>query len=154
MKELCEEYDDKGTEKEDFMPEIDDGKSISCIHESIKDSVEKVQFTKNDKIQEATDKSEGMLKMQKYISNQMNYETFSKKHDIKREVHRWENWQKTQGVGENKKNPATSLISSDKKDKKMLNSAQVGFKKHSSLSTYKSNNMSLMLNINKPTSHF
>ena len=38
VKELCEEYDDKGTEKEEFMPEIDDGKSISCIHEILKDS--------------------------------------------------------------------------------------------------------------------
>ena len=37
------------------MPEIDDGKSISCIDEILKDFVEKVQFTKNDKIQEATD---------------------------------------------------------------------------------------------------
>ena len=55
MKELCEEYDDKGTEKEDFMPEIDDGKSISCIDESLKDSTENVQFIKNDKIQEASD---------------------------------------------------------------------------------------------------
>ena len=35
------------------MQEIDDGKSRSCIDESLKDSVEKVQFTKNDKIQEA-----------------------------------------------------------------------------------------------------
>ena len=49
--------------------------------------------------------------MQKDTSNQMHYETFAKKHDIKREVHRQENWQKTHGVGENKKNPATSLIS-------------------------------------------
>ena len=37
------------------MPYIDDGKSISCIDEILNDSVEKVQFTKNDKIQEATD---------------------------------------------------------------------------------------------------
>ena len=50
MKEICEEYDDKGTEKEDFMPDIDDGKSRSCIDESLKDSIEKVQFTKNNKI--------------------------------------------------------------------------------------------------------
>ena len=35
VKEICEEYDDKGTEKQDFMPEIDDGKSRSCIDESI-----------------------------------------------------------------------------------------------------------------------
>ena len=42
VKEICEEYDDKGTEKEDFMPEIDDGKSRSCIDESIKDFAEKV----------------------------------------------------------------------------------------------------------------
>ena len=28
-------YDDKCIEKEDFMPEIDDGKSRSCIDESI-----------------------------------------------------------------------------------------------------------------------
>ena len=27
VKEICEEYDDKGTQKEDFMLEIDDGKS-------------------------------------------------------------------------------------------------------------------------------
>ena len=42
-----------------------------------------------------------MLKMQKDTSNQMHYETFAKKHDIKREVHRQENWQKTHGVGDN-----------------------------------------------------
>ena len=72
------------------MPNIDDRKSRSCIDESLKDYVEKVQFTKNDKIQ-ATDASEKMLKMQKDTSNQMHYETFSKKHDIKREVHRHEN---------------------------------------------------------------
>ena len=48
--------------------------------------------------------------MQKYTSNQMHYETFAKKHDIKREVHRQESWKKTHWVGENKKNPATSLI--------------------------------------------
>ena len=60
--------------------------------------------------------------MQKDTYNQMHYETFSKKHDIKREVHRQENWQKTHGMGENNKNPYTSLISSDKKDRKMLNS--------------------------------
>ena len=74
------------------------------------------------KIQEATDESEEMLKMQKYTYNQMHYETFSKKHDIKREEYRKENWQKAHGVGENKKNLATSLITSDKIDKKMLNS--------------------------------
>ena len=51
------EYDDKGTEKEEFMPKVDDGKSRSCIDESLKDSAKKVQFTKNDKIQEATDES-------------------------------------------------------------------------------------------------
>ena len=40
------------------MPDIDGGKSRSCIDESLKDSVEKVQFIKkNDKIQEATDES-------------------------------------------------------------------------------------------------
>ena len=44
-----------------------------------------------------------MLKMQKNTSNQMHYETFTKKHDIKREVHWQENWQNTHGVGENKK---------------------------------------------------
>ena len=71
----------------------------------------------------------------------MHYETFVKKHDIKREVHRQENWKNIHGVGENKENPATSLISSDKKDRKMLNLVQVGIKKHSSLSTSKSNNM-------------
>ena len=85
--------------------------------------------------------------MKKYTSNQMNYETFAKKHDIKREVHRKENWQKTHGVGENKKNTATSLILSDKKYMKMLNSVQVGLKKHSSLSTSKSDNMRSILNI-------
>ena len=37
------------------MPDIDDGKSRSCIDEILKDYAEKVQFTKNDKIQEATD---------------------------------------------------------------------------------------------------
>ena len=42
-----------------------------------------------------------MLKMTKDTSNKMHYETFAKKHDIKREVHRQENWQKTHGVGEN-----------------------------------------------------
>ena len=60
--------------------------------------------------------------MQKDTSNQMHYQTFSKKHDINMKVHRHENWKKTHGVGENKKNHATSMISSDKKDKKMLNS--------------------------------
>ena len=59
--------------------------------------------------------------MQKDTSNQMHYENFAKKHDIKREVHRQKNWQKTHGVGENEKMPTTSLISSNKKDKKMLN---------------------------------
>ena len=39
--------------------------------------------------------------MQKDTSNQMHYETFVKKNDIKREVHRQKNWQKTYGVGEN-----------------------------------------------------
>ena len=102
------------------MPEIYDGKSRSCIDESLRDSTEKVQFTKNDKIQEATDESEEMLKMKKYTSNQMHYDTFAKKHDIKREVHRQENWKKTDGVGQNNKKLATSLISSDKKDRKML----------------------------------
>ena len=70
------------------MPEIDDGKSRSCIHEILKDSADKVQFTKNDKIQEATNESEEMLKMKKDTSNQMHYETFTKKHDIKRELHK------------------------------------------------------------------
>ena len=71
------------------MPEIDDGKSRSCIDESLKDYVEKVQFTKNYKIQEEIDESKEMLKMQKDTSNQMHYETnFSKKHDINREVHK------------------------------------------------------------------
>ena len=46
VKEIFEEYDDKGKEKEEFMPVIDDGKSRSCIDESLKDSTEKVQFTK------------------------------------------------------------------------------------------------------------
>ena len=70
--------------------------------------------------------------MKKDTSNQMHYETFAKKHDIKREVNRKEKWKKKHGVGENKKNPAPSLISSDKKYMKMLNSVQVGLKKHSS----------------------
>ena len=51
------------------MPEIDDGKFRSYIYESLKDSAEKVQFTKNDKMQEATDESEEMLKMKKDTSN-------------------------------------------------------------------------------------
>ena len=76
------------------MLEIDDGKSRSCIDESIKDSAEKVQFTKNGKIQEATDESQEMLKMKKYTYIQMHYETFSKKHDNKREVHRQERLEK------------------------------------------------------------
>ena len=76
MKEICEEYDDKGIEKEDFMPDIDDGKSRSCIDERLKDSAEKVQFTKNDKIQEVTDELEEILKMQKDTSIQMHYQTF------------------------------------------------------------------------------
>ena len=99
------------------MPDIDDGKSRSCIDESLKDSAEKVLFTKNDKIQEATDESEEMLKMKKDTQIQILYETFAKKHDIKREVHRKENWKKTHGAAENKKNLARSLISSDKKDR-------------------------------------
>ena len=37
VKEIHEEYDDKGTEKEEFIPDIDDGKSKSCIDESLKD---------------------------------------------------------------------------------------------------------------------
>ena len=73
--------------------------SKSCIDESLKDYAEKVQFTKNDKIQEETHELEEMLKMQKNTSNQMPYETFAKKHDIKREVHRQKNWQKTNGAG-------------------------------------------------------
>ena len=64
----------------------------------------------------------GNVKMQKDTSNQMHCDTFAKKHNIKRELHRQENWKKTHGVAENKKNPTTSLISSDKKDRKMLNS--------------------------------
>ena len=92
--------------------------------------------------------------MKKYTSNQIHYETFSKKHDIKWEVHRQENSKKTHGVGENNNNPATSLILSHKKDEKILNSVQVGIKKHSSLSTSKSNNMRSILKIKKPTSHF
>ena len=46
------------------------------------------------------------------------------------------------------------MISSDKKDRKMLNSVQVGFKKNSSLSTSKFNNMRSILKIKKPTSQF
>ena len=42
VKEICEEYDDKGTKKEEFIPEIDDGKSRSCINEILKDYAEKV----------------------------------------------------------------------------------------------------------------
>ena len=84
----------------------------------------------------------------------MHYETFTKKHDIKRKVHRHENWQKTCGVGDNKKNPTTSLILFDKKDRKMINSVQVGLKNHSSLSTSKSDNMRSIVKIKKPTSHF
>ena len=57
----------------------------------------------------------------------MHYETFSKKHDINREVHGQEKWKRTHGVGENNKNPATSLILSNKKDGKMLNSVQVHY---------------------------
>ena len=91
--------------------------------------------------------------MKKDTSNQMHYDAFYKKHDIKREAHRKENWKKTHGIGENKKNPS-SLISFDKKDKKMLNSVQVGFKKNSSLSTSKSDNMRSILKINNPTSPF
>ena len=41
VKEICKEYDDKGIEKEDFMVEIDDGKSKSCIDEILKDSERK-----------------------------------------------------------------------------------------------------------------
>ena len=55
--------------------------------------------------------------MKKDTSIQMHYENFTKKHDIKREVHRQENQKKTLGVGENKKNPAPSLISYGKKDR-------------------------------------
>ena len=58
-----------------------------------------------------------MLKIQKYASIQMHYETLVKKHDIKREVHRQENWKKMHGEGQNKKKPTPSLISSDKKDR-------------------------------------
>ena len=67
-------------------------KSRSCIDERLKDYAEKVQFTKNDKIQEATDELDEMLKMQKDTSNQMHNETtFAKKHDINREVPRQQN---------------------------------------------------------------
>ena len=65
-----------------------------------------------------------------------------------------EKWQETHGVGENKKKPATSPISSDKKDMKMLNSVQVGIKNHISLSTSKSDNIRSILKIKNPTSHF
>ena len=41
LKEICEEYDDNVTKKEDFMPDIDDGKSRSCIDESLKDCMNK-----------------------------------------------------------------------------------------------------------------
>ena len=45
-------------------------------------------------------------------------------------------------------------IQFDKKDTKMLNSVQVGLKKHSSLSRSKFDNMRSILKIKKPTSHF
>ena len=99
------------------MEEIDDEKSRSCIDEILKDSTDKVQFPKNDKIQEATDELEEMLKMKKDASIQMNYETVIKKHDIKREVHTQENWKKTHGAAENKKQPAPSFISYNRKDR-------------------------------------
>ena len=51
-------------------------KSRSWIDESLKDYVEKVQFTKKDKIQEETDESEEMLKMEKDTSNKMHSDTF------------------------------------------------------------------------------
>ena len=41
VKEICEEYDDKGTEKEEFMPDFDDGKYRSGIDEILKDSTNK-----------------------------------------------------------------------------------------------------------------
>ena len=41
VKEICEDYDDKGIEKEEFMSEIDDGKSRSCIDEILKHSMNK-----------------------------------------------------------------------------------------------------------------
>ena len=41
VKEICEEYDGKGTKKENFMPEIDDGKSTSWIDERLKYSTNK-----------------------------------------------------------------------------------------------------------------
>ena len=84
--------------------------------------------------------------MQKATSNQMHYDNFSKKHDIKSEVHTQEKWKKTHGIGDNKKKDATSLILIGKKDKKMLNSVQVGIKKHSLLSTSKYDNMRSTLN--------
>ena len=40
-----------------------------------------------------------ILKMQRDTSNQIHYETFSKKHDIKRELHRQKNWKKTHEAG-------------------------------------------------------
>ena len=58
------------------MLDIDDGKSKSCIDEILKDSTEKVQFTKDDKIQEATDEWEEMLKMQ-----QMNHQPMKRRED-------------------------------------------------------------------------
>ena len=61
---------------------------------------------------------------------------------------------KTHGVGGNKKNHPTSLISSNKKDREMLNTVQVGIKKHSSLLTSKSDHMRSIINIKKHTSHF
>ena len=46
------------------------------------------------------------------------------------------------------------MISSDKKDRKMLNTVQVGLKKNSPLLTSKSDNMRFILKIKNPTSHF
>ena len=41
VKDICEEYDDKGKKKEDFVPEIDGEKYRSCIDESLKDYANK-----------------------------------------------------------------------------------------------------------------
>lgn len=154
VKEICKAFDEKDTEKQDFILEIDNGKARSCIDERSKECVEKVQLTKDDKFQEVTDQSEEMLKVQKDPSIQIHYDTVIKKHDIKREHHRQENWQKTHEVGDIKQKPSTSLITPAKKDSKTLSAVQVGLKKHSSVPTSKSDHMRSRLKIKKSTSHF
>lgn len=153
VKEICKAFDEKDTEKQEFIPEIDNVKARLCIDERSKESVEKVQLTKDDKIQEVTDKAEEMLKIQKDPSIQIHYDTVIKKHDIKRERHRQENWQKTHEVGDIKQKPSTSLITPAKKDSKLLSAVQVGLKKHSSVPS-KSDHMRSVIKIKKSTTHF